>query len=56
MLSLEGLSKTLELEGINEVKGLPLKPEISVTICLRWSCQDKDKGRANLGRFGAHEI
>ena len=46
MLCPEGLNETLELEGTNKVKGLPLEPEISVTICLRLSCQDKDKGHS----------
>ena len=36
----------LQLEDTTEVKGPPLDLETSTTICLRWSCQDKDKGQS----------
>lgn len=35
----------LQLEDTTEVKGPPLDLERSMTICLRWPCQDKDKGQ-----------
>ena len=33
----------LQLDGTHEVKGLHQEPEVSVTVCFRWSCQDQDK-------------